>query len=135
MVYLRNSVLRRLSICSVVCCCVQNLTCSMVEGISGGMMMALVSATMLPEAFERGGDISGLFCVLGFLSSVCIRALFGYIDTAEFRQKHKEAHAHAAALAAKSNTTSTTTFGVDAFGDPWAKVAAAGVYNLVKLWQ
>uniref|UniRef100_A0A0G4HFR2 Zinc transporter ZIP11 n=1 Tax=Chromera velia CCMP2878 TaxID=1169474 RepID=A0A0G4HFR2_9ALVE len=48
---------------------------SSVEGLAGGAMLSMLSSTMLPEAFEQGGDLVGLFCVLGFLSSVLIRVL------------------------------------------------------------
>lgn len=46
------------------------------EGLSGGMLLSFCAATLLPQAFEAGGDVSGLFCVIGFLSSVIIRMIF-----------------------------------------------------------
>lgn len=56
---------------------------SLVEGITGGAMIACISAVMLPEAFERAGKNgpfytqSGFWCTSGFLLSVALKALFG----------------------------------------------------------
>lgn len=59
---------------------------ALVEGITGGAMIACISSVMLPEAFEQasaGGKAgafytkSGFFCVGGFLLSVAMKALFG----------------------------------------------------------
>lgn len=56
---------------------------SLVEGITGGAMIACISAVMLPEAFERAGKngpfytMSGFWCTSGFLLSVALKALFG----------------------------------------------------------
>lgn len=48
-----------------------------IEGLAGGAMLAMVCATMLPEAFEHGGRWSGLFAVLGFLMSCSVKVYFG----------------------------------------------------------
>lgn len=45
------------------------------EGLTSGSMLAMVSTAMLPEAFHGGGDLSGLFFVMGFGTSVFISAL------------------------------------------------------------
>lgn len=56
---------------------------SLVEGITGGAMIACISAVMLPEAFEQAGKHgpfytqSGFWCTSGFLLSVALKALFG----------------------------------------------------------
>lgn len=56
---------------------------ALVEGFTGGAMIACISAVMLPEAFERAdktGPISsqsGFLCTLGFLFSVALKAVFG----------------------------------------------------------
>merc|ERR1719460_766574 len=48
-----------------------------IEGLAGVAMLAMVCATMLPEAFENGGRWSGLFAVLGFLMSCSVKVYFG----------------------------------------------------------
>lgn len=56
---------------------------ALVEGITGGAMIACISSVMLPEAFERAGkegpfySQSGFLCVCGFLLSVALKATFG----------------------------------------------------------
>lgn len=56
---------------------------SAIEGLTGGAMLACISAVMLPEAFERAGKMgefytqSGFLCACGFLCSVTMKALFG----------------------------------------------------------
>lgn len=56
---------------------------ALVEGITGGSMLACISGVMLPEAFERCGKTgpfymqSGFMCVSGFLMSVTLKTLFG----------------------------------------------------------
>jgi len=56
---------------------------ALVEGITGGAMIACISSVMLPEAFERAGKSgpfysqSGFLCTSGFLLSVALKALFG----------------------------------------------------------
>jgi len=42
------------------------------EGITGGAMMAMTSTAMLPEAFHGAGTLSGLLFVSGFLVSVAV---------------------------------------------------------------
>lgn len=46
-----------------------------VEGIAAGAMLTMIAQTMLPEAFEQGGDVVGLSCLLGFLAALCVRLL------------------------------------------------------------
>jgi zinc transporter ZupT len=61
---------------------------SLVEGLTGGSMIACISAVMLPEAFEQSGGKedkgnwhfytqSGFLCTAGFLMSVSMKATFG----------------------------------------------------------
>jgi len=56
---------------------------SLVEGITGGAMIACISSVMLPEAFERtkkDGPLrlsSGFLCTVGFLVSTVMKALGG----------------------------------------------------------
>lgn len=54
-----------------------------IEGLAGGAMLAMVCATMLPEAFEHGGRWSGLFAVLGFLMSCSVKVYFGRASTGD----------------------------------------------------
>jgi zinc transporter ZupT len=46
-----------------------------VEGIAAGAMLTMIAQTMLPEAFEQGGDVTGLSCLLGFLAALCVKLL------------------------------------------------------------
>lgn len=56
---------------------------ALVEGITGGAMIACIASVMLPEAFERAGQKgpfyqqSGFLCTAGFLMSVALKATFG----------------------------------------------------------
>lgn len=46
-----------------------------VEGIAAGAMLTMIAQTMLPEAFEQGGEIVGISCLLGFLAALSVRFL------------------------------------------------------------
>ncbi|KFH15002.1 metal cation transporter, ZIP family protein [Toxoplasma gondii MAS] len=50
------------------------------QGTAAGAMLALSTASMLPAAYEAGGVLSGLFCVLGFLFSVSVRLFLGVLE-------------------------------------------------------
>ncbi|PFH32674.1 metal cation transporter, ZIP family protein [Besnoitia besnoiti] len=50
------------------------------QGTAAGAMLALSTASMLPAAYEAGGVLSGLFCVLGFLLSVSVRLFLGVLE-------------------------------------------------------
>jgi len=56
---------------------------ALVEGITGGAMIACISSVMLPEAFQRADKTgpfwsqSGFLCTAGFLLSVSLKAVFG----------------------------------------------------------
>mmetsp|Transcript_48443 Transcript_48443/g.122254 ORF Transcript_48443/g.122254 Transcript_48443/m.122254 type:complete len:566 (+) Transcript_48443:138-1835(+) len=56
---------------------------AMIEGLTGGAMMACISSVMLPEAFERAGEdgnllmSSGFLCTCGFLLAVYLKASLG----------------------------------------------------------
>lgn len=43
-----------------------------IEGLAGGAMLAMISNTALPEAFEQGGDVVGLSTVCGFLTALFV---------------------------------------------------------------
>ena len=51
-----------------------------VAGLSGGAMIAYVSATMLPAAFERSqrnATLSGLLCTIGFVAALTMEVFAG----------------------------------------------------------
>jgi hypothetical protein len=56
---------------------------ALVEGITGGAMIACISSVMLPEAFAQGDKNrpflhqTGFMCTAGFLVSVALKTLFG----------------------------------------------------------
>jgi len=46
-----------------------------VEGLAGGAMLTMIAQTMMPEAFEQGGDVIGLSCLAGFLCALSSKLL------------------------------------------------------------
>lgn len=55
---------------------VQPIATSILEGLTGGAMFAMISTAMIPEAFHGAGDAAGLLFVLGFLTA-CLMQVFG----------------------------------------------------------
>jgi ZIP family zinc transporter len=45
------------------------------EGVAAGAMLAMIAQTMLPEAYEHGGWLTGLMTVVGFLAAVLMGTL------------------------------------------------------------
>jgi len=43
---------------------------AVLEGMAAGAMLAMIAQTMLPEAFEHGGWLTGLMTVVGFLAAI-----------------------------------------------------------------
>jgi ZIP family zinc transporter len=43
-----------------------------IETFAAGAILMMLANTMMPEAFEHGGKLSGIFTVLGFSVSVVI---------------------------------------------------------------
>jgi zinc transporter, ZIP family len=43
-----------------------------IQAFAGGAIMVMLANTMIPEAYEHGGKLSGLFTVLGFSVSVIV---------------------------------------------------------------
>lgn len=41
-----------------------------VEGIAAGAMLTMIAQTMLPEAYQRGGIVTGIATLLGFLAAI-----------------------------------------------------------------
>lgn len=48
---------------------------SLVEGMAAGAMLTMVAETMLPEAYYKGGAITGFSTLLGFLAVITVRTL------------------------------------------------------------
>jgi zinc transporter ZupT len=43
---------------------------ALIEGLAAGAMLTMIAETMLPEAFHKGGAITGIATLLGFLTAV-----------------------------------------------------------------
>ena len=54
---------------------VELTTFSLVEGIAAGAMLTVIAETMLPEAFHRGGGVTGISTLLGFLAAIFFTTL------------------------------------------------------------
>tara|TARA_R110002096_G_scaffold72931_1_gene173063 strand:+ start:6427 stop:8274 length:1848 start_codon:yes stop_codon:yes gene_type:complete len=50
---------------------------SLVEGIAAGAMLTMIAQTMLPEAYLKGGSITGFATLLGFLAAIFFKTLEG----------------------------------------------------------
>jgi CRP-like cAMP-binding protein len=48
---------------------------AVLEGVAAGAMLAMVAQTMLPEAYEHGGWLTGLMTVIGFLAAIWMGTL------------------------------------------------------------
>jgi len=48
---------------------------ALLEGIAAGAMLAMIAQTMLPEAFDHGGWLTGLMTVIGFLAAIWMGTL------------------------------------------------------------
>lgn len=48
---------------------------AVLEGVAAGAMLAMIAQTMLPEAYEHGGWLTGLMTVVGFLAAILMGAL------------------------------------------------------------
>ena len=45
---------------------------SFIQAFAGGAILMMLANSMIPEAYEHGGKLAGVFTVLGFFVSVCI---------------------------------------------------------------
>lgn len=45
------------------------------EGIAAGAMLTMITQTMLPEAYIKGGEIVGFSTLLGFLIAIFFKTL------------------------------------------------------------
>ena len=50
-------------------------TFSLVEGIAAGAILTVIDETMLPEAYHRGGGVTGISTLLGFLAAIFFTTL------------------------------------------------------------
>ena len=48
---------------------------ALVEGIAAGAMLTMIAETMLPEAFQKGGAVTGISTLLGFLAAIFFKTL------------------------------------------------------------
>jgi len=48
---------------------------SFVQAFAGGAILMMLANTMIPEAYEHGGKLAGVFTVLGFAISVWVIVL------------------------------------------------------------
>jgi|SRR5690242_8775834 CRP-like cAMP-binding protein len=48
---------------------------AVMEGVAAGAMLTMIAETMLPEAYHKGGAITGLSTLLGFLAAVFFKTL------------------------------------------------------------
>jgi len=46
-----------------------------VEGVAAGAMLTMIAETMLPEAYHKGGAITGFATLLGFLAAIFFKTL------------------------------------------------------------
>jgi len=54
---------------------VELTTFSLVEGLAAGAMLTVIAETMLPEAYYRGGSVTGISTLLGFLAAIFFTTL------------------------------------------------------------
>ncbi len=48
---------------------------SFIQAFAGGAILMMLANSMMPEAYEHGGKLSGVFTVLGFAISVLVVVL------------------------------------------------------------
>ncbi|MBI2206878.1 MAG: cyclic nucleotide-binding domain-containing protein [Candidatus Rokubacteria bacterium] len=48
---------------------------TLVEGLAAGAMLTMIAETMLPEAYHRGGGVTGMSTLLGFLAAIFFKTL------------------------------------------------------------
>jgi zinc transporter ZupT len=72
---------------------------ALLEGMAAGAMLAMVAQTMLPEAYDHGGWLTGLMTVTGFLAAI----FMGTLDEAH-RVKSNLANEHHVAIVSPAAT-------------------------------
>ena len=48
---------------------IRSLSCSFREGFAGGAIIAMLTDSMIPEAYENGGNLVGLVTAVGFATA------------------------------------------------------------------
>jgi ZIP family zinc transporter len=48
---------------------------AIVDGIAAGALLVMLVDSMIPDAFRKGGDVSGLVTVLGFAVAASLSGL------------------------------------------------------------
>lgn len=48
---------------------------SLAEGVAAGAMLTMIAETMLPEAYYKGGAVTGFSTLLGFLTAIFVKTL------------------------------------------------------------
>jgi zinc transporter ZupT len=48
---------------------------AIVDGVAAGAMLTMIAETMLPEAFHRGGTVTGISTLMGFLTAILFSVL------------------------------------------------------------
>jgi len=51
---------------------------SFIQAFAGGAILMMLANSMIPEAYEHGGKLAGVFTVLGFFVSVSMVILEGF---------------------------------------------------------
>eukprot|EP00457_Paulinella_chromatophora_P006353 gb/GEZN01006371.1/.p1 GENE.gb/GEZN01006371.1/~~gb/GEZN01006371.1/.p1 ORF type:complete len:355 (+),score=40.09 gb/GEZN01006371.1/:121-1185(+) len=54
------------------------------EGMAGGAMLCMISGQLMPHAYERGGEVSGLFSVGGFLAALIAKCAINLDGDGQF---------------------------------------------------
>jgi len=48
---------------------------ALIQGVAAGAMLTMVAETMLPEAYHKGGAITGMATLVGFLLAIFFKTL------------------------------------------------------------
>ncbi len=48
---------------------------ALTEGVAAGAMLTMIAETMLPEAYHKGGAVTGVSTLLGFLAAIFFKTL------------------------------------------------------------
>ena len=48
---------------------------ALMEGVAAGAMLTMIAETMLPEAYHKGGAVTGVSTLLGFLAAIFFKTL------------------------------------------------------------
>ena len=51
-------------------------------------MLTMIASTVLPEAFEIGGNIVGFVCLLGFLSALLVKSIGEEVNNEDIGSSH-----------------------------------------------